>query len=269
MLHSKLKIQSVAEKCGILLPHTERFTGDTRLDVTSHGKLVKREYCRFGTDVYKELTPKTLHKINFDGIAKYLVQDTVSGTEYCTYSIIKNHKLLAFNIYKPVYRIRNASGIYFENHYDQGIHDFLTRFAENYPFEGQVGFDLIVNDEGIYLIDCNPRCTSGIHLLHDKNLAQCITNETPLSPDKTNHSATIKFMMTLSTLPAAIGKGTFRQWRQDMKKAREVVFARQDKGFFFYSLLSLFELIGRAIKHRISLRAASTRDIEWDGDRLK
>jgi len=282
-LHSKINIKQVALRCNIQYPKSTLLENIAIKNTNLHQKIIKREFCRFGTNVIHFPTQKKLLELynRKNKKIRYLVQDKIEGEEFCTYSIIQNHQLLVHVTYSPTYRIKSAAGIYFTAQNIEAIRKFMQLFTEKYDFNGQIGFDFILNKKGLYMLDCNPRATSGIHLLANKNLSDYLHLNPPrqlqtpdttrnITPDRANvKAAKISFAMILTTLPQSIIQGKLKKWILDYRQANEVIFSKTDKSLVLYLILSLFEIIFRAIKHNVSFRAASTQDIEWDGENIE
>jgi hypothetical protein len=74
-------------------------------------------------------------------------------------------------------------------------------------------------------------------------------------------------MLTVG-LPFALRRGTADQWRRDWLRATDVLAVPGDKRPFLGALADIGAFAGIAMRSRCSLRAASTRDIEWDGEAL-
>ena len=124
--------------------------------------VLKPIYSRFAahTQIINKL-PKQLKK------GQYIFQEFIEGTQFCSYSIIKNNKIFLHSDYKTVYCADFATTIAFEFADNRKILEFIKDFSVKENFEGQIAFDFIQKGEELYLIECNPRLTSGIQLFDE------------------------------------------------------------------------------------------------------
>ncbi len=270
--HSKYQIYKAANGCGFINPSTEVITGRKLLDRNDYrGKVVKREFCRFGTGVLIEPSFNEVRKLvdnKLDG--QFVIQNKVEGIECCTYAVANNGKVVFESVYTPKHRVRKAAGIYFEPVYSKDISLAVSVFCEKHKITGQIGFDVVINDSGIYLLECNPRATSGLHLLAEKDLSKGFLGGEVYTnyADELDEPKMIGLAMLLICLPIAICKSQFRNWKRDFSAAVDVVSVQSDRSFILFSFMALLELCVISIRTRSSLRAASTFDIEWDGEEL-
>ncbi len=87
----------------------------------------------------------------------------------CVYSIWDNGKLKAFSQYHSKKRFKSGAGIYFQPEFNDLILEQVKRFGEKIHYPSQLSFDIIINKLGIpFYIECNPRATSGGHLINTK-----------------------------------------------------------------------------------------------------
>lgn len=271
-VHSKKTFLEMAQGLGINVPETQVKMGSELKSQPQDlsDSVIKKEFCRFGTDVKVAPTASYIAKLHDD--VKYLLQQKVSdpdSVELCSYGIAHNGKLLAHSLYEPTYRVKQSSGIYFKNYVSQKIVDFIQAFVAKYEYSGQLGFDFIINNEQIYVLECNPRATSGLHLLTSQDLFHCLTGtqEQCLIPE--GQPAMVKAAMLLIAFPHAAMSGQYRQWKVDYQKAQDVIVAKDDNPFWLFQFKSIGELIVKALSRKISVRAASTMDIEWDGEKME
>ncbi|MDT9645771.1 ATP-grasp domain-containing protein, partial [Pseudomonas sp. JV245A] len=161
-----------------------------------------------------------------------------------------------------------GSGIYFHSCAPAPIRAFLEQFGRATGYTGQVGFDFIEDRQGrFHVLECNPRATSGVHLFDDQRvqLVAALGNEADAALEATLEPRMIALAMLLLVAPQRALSRTF--WH-DYQQARDVIVQDGDRGPLTAQLLSLSEIIGRALTRRCGLLAASTADIEWNGQPL-
>ncbi|WP_439148039.1 hypothetical protein [Vibrio sp.] len=278
-LHSKYEILTACEGFPIRLPNTTLINDmaliDDTIQVNNHKKLqssqlknciVKREFCRFGTDVLLQPSINSVHRMQTKASGRLLLQEKILGTEYCTYAIAISGKVYAQTIYQPAHRVKVAAGIYFKPVEDIRVSTFVEQFCLKHQYTGQIGFDVIVNENGVHLIECNPRATSGVHLLSEVNLAEAFIAKCYQEQEKLPKPRMLAFAMLGVSLPLALKNRQYRNWLNDFKQASDVISCTYDNSSVLHLICSITELCFIAVKHNVSIRAASTQDIEWDGE---
>jgi len=268
-LHSKLDILTLCAGLGISIPKTQVMTpGNLTDDAALSGAVVKREFSRFGTGVWLSPTIAGMGVLSRDHSARYIMQEKISGTEICTYAISVDGVVHADVMYRPSYRVRKSAGVYFTPIENALISTFVQAFCAKHKYTGQIGFDMIINDQGIYVLECNPRATSGMHLLAQINMASIILDKRSPSATASIQPKMIRAAMWLMSVPVACVTRRVRSCLHDMSLAKDVLYQKNDQKYPCYLLLSFLELLIISIKKRVSLRSASTADIEWDGDKM-
>lgn len=186
----------------------------------------------------------------------WIAQERLFGREVCVYSIWKNGKMGGFSAYLPVQRAGKGASVYFEGFFRQAIFDAVQRFGEHHQFEGQLSFDLMLVGDKIYVLECNPRSTSGAHLL-GADLAQCFFSD-ELIVQHPPKARVIWLAWMLSQGWKAFGP--------QATNVEDVIWHPEDKRPAFLQWLSVLELLYLALRYRQSIAAVSTRDIEFNGE---
>jgi hypothetical protein len=164
---------------------------------------------------------------------------------------------------------------------------------------GQLAFDFIRNDTGfsprIYVLECNPRATSGIHLLANgrsepeaRQLLRSFLwgenseNASPPGITAGAPPAMVASAMLMFAAPPALA-GTLRDQRGSKLRAsgksmatfgdhwsaaRDVVYRSDDVLPALGQIAGFAEFACRAFRKRESLLVATTADIEWNGELL-
>ena len=218
----------------------------------SNRYVFKAKYSRFGSQVFmnQSLTLDAFKKPN-----NWIVQKKIEGREICIYSIWDTGKLKGYTSYEPVYRAGKGAGIYFKSVKNIEAKRQVENFGSTLNYTGQLSFDVIISNNTPYFIECNPRGTSGAHIINN-NLADCFFNE-----DKKATIKTGDFMLTslmLLTHP-------FKFLSKNIRNSKGVIFSLKDPVPAFAQLLSVLELVFIKLSKGISLLEATTYDIEWNG----
>jgi hypothetical protein len=252
-LHNKLTFFQMASPY-LQVPDTE-LVSDFKDWENSENYVFKRVYSRFAssTMIQKKVAPK-----DFLGAQakEWIAQKFVKGKEICVYSIWDAGKMKAFACYHPLFRAGKGAGIFFEPVIQPKIQQMVQNFGESIQYSGQLSFDVIVEGENAFFIECNPRGTSGGHLIHS-SLANAFLNQKPIfQPDKTDYA--LKYLMFL------LQSRSF--WSHKVRNAQDVIIQKGDMLPFLLQPLSLLEIVFNKFSKNRSWLEATTYDIEWNGD---
>lgn len=108
----------------------------------------------------------------------YIAQEWITGTQYCSYSVVRKGKLQAFAVYPVIETSDGSSCVYFQAIEHPGIRHYCDEVVENIPdTTSQIALDFMKGGGRIFAIECHPRATSGIHLYsRTTHLATALTN---------------------------------------------------------------------------------------------
>jgi len=271
-MHDKYTILSMIDGCGgVIAPGTKivKYKDVNNYSSLFEKLILKKRFCRFGTDVIVNLDAKKVSKLKLSDDDEVLLQNKIIGEEYCSYSVAVDGVLTAHCTYLPRYRLSGSASLYFKPVFNNVIYEFVKLFVKKHRYTGQISFDFIANTKGMFLIECNPRASSGVHLLSDDNLASIFVDSTNIvDANVVRDPAAIKLLMLIMMLPLEVAKFNLNTWWSDFKIAKDVISMNGDKGFFLYQIISLAELVYLSIKLKKSMRVVATYDIEWDGDNI-
>jgi predicted ATP-grasp superfamily ATP-dependent carboligase len=213
-------------------------------------------FSRFASSV---IMNKTLNAKDFAPAESdhWVVQKKIEGKEVCIYSIFDQGKLKAYVAYQPIYRAGKGAGIFFENYLDMGLRQTVEKFGNEIQYTGQLCFDVIIDkQEQPYFIECNPRGTSGAHLLNQK-LEQAFLGETCI-PIESYTDYAIKYAMLILH--------PFSFWKKKVRMSMDCIYDRTDLKPLFLQILSILEITYLKIVKRKSWLEATTGDLEWNGE---
>jgi hypothetical protein len=233
--------------------------------------VLKPEYSRFG--VHVRLYPRGIpaNAAPLPACGQWVVQEFQWGREFCSYAVATAGALKAHVAYEPRYRLGNSSSYYFEKVDEPAISQFVQKFVAKTRFTGQISFDWIRSESGeLSILECNPRAISGIHLFADSDLlpeAMLGTLDRLVTPTSAAPRM-IAAVMLAAGLPRAIANNTLQQWLTDWRRAKDVLSIAQDRKPLLGAVADIASFAAVAATRRSSIREASTRDIEWDGEDL-
>jgi hypothetical protein len=274
ILHSKQTFIDAVRMAMLPAPHTERVTSRAMLVqhvAAAPGKLVlKPEFSRFATETrVGPRGPDELGDLDVSPARPWVVQARVHGQPVCAYAVAHGGRLTAYAAYAVEYTAGLASTIRFASDADPRVEDWVRTFVAARSFTGQIAFDLIVQEDGVVMpLECNPRATSGVHLFGDQPaLARAFFDpDAALLRPRPKHARMLAVPMLVYALPRALKKGHTAGFLRDFLGSRDVVFRLADPGPALSQGAVLFELGVLALRHRMGVLAASTVDIEYNGE---
>lgn len=225
----------------------------------------KPAYSRFATQTLIRPEPHRLAEVRPTPDQPWVAQRFVAGREHCSYSLLVDGRVTAHACYHPRYRVGGGSGIWFEPTDPAPVRALVERLGRDTGYTGQVAFDVIEDGDGrCHVLECNPRATSGVHLLGARPdaLVAALLGEGDgvLASDGAPRSVALAMLLF-----AAPRHGFTRRFWRDYGVAADVVTRPGDRAPLSAQWLGLAEVAGRALTRRVGLLPAATADIEWDG----
>lgn len=269
-VHNKHAFIRLAEKLGLTVPETKLLQSPDDLRAMrgrSRELVFKPVWSRFASHVLLRPAPEKLMAITPSPAMPWVAQRFVQGEEISAYAAAREGRLKALALYRSAYRAGKGAGIFFERVENDTARDFVERIVAATQWTGQISFDLMREADGRVLpLECNPRAVSGLHFFHDPaRFADAVLGDGPeVLPDVTAPQ-TVRLAMWIYGLPAALRSGGLGRFRQAMREGRELLDWPGDPEPVKAQWPALAEIVGTALRQRISLQATSTRDIEWNG----
>lgn len=267
-LHNKWLFVQSLHGFGVKSPHTALLENAQALESWQAENpqadcVIKPVFGRFGTGLRKAGRSKP-QRMRFPVLA----QERLGGEELCSYSLAYQGKLMAHTVYSPKYRAGPGAGVYFEPRAHPGIDTFVAHYIAVNRLSGQIAFDFFVGKGFVAPIECNPRATSGLHLLPpDMDMLACLNGTQPAQPPA-EHSpkpCMLPFGMALY-VGQHVRQHGFSTVLFDCANARHALAHCGKKPGLASQLAAFAELAARCARYRLGLREASTRDIAWNHD---
>lgn len=262
-LHNKVNVFNyLPQTPHIRFPASRLITQQNEIewDNTVHKTVLKPIFSRFGRSVIRGVTPEKVENLNITTDYPWVQQQFIEGQPLCNYAVCVKGKVVGHSIYRPRYLLNQSASTYFEPVQDERIERFMQTFAVKTGYHGQVAFDFIDDGVELWVLECNPRGTSGLHLLGDSlelNTSGQIfaKNNQPLQPMRVGKLLPLLFGWQ------ALKEGKWQQLMQDYRQAKDVTAALPS----YATWLALGEMYYRQLRYRKPLTSASTFDIEFDG----
>ncbi|SFO71191.1 hypothetical protein SAMN03159463_02780 [Mesorhizobium sp. NFR06] len=269
-VHNKHAFIRLAERLGLEVPETALLNSRDDIEAIRNRSRVlvfKPAWSRFASHVLLRPPPQALDFVTPSPATPWVAQHFVDGEEISAYAVAREGRIKGLALYRSLYRAGTGAGIFFERVEDDAARELVERIVAGTSWTGQISFDLMREPSGRVLpLECNPRAVSGLHFFRDPaRFVDAVLGEGPeVAPDVTAPQ-TVRLAMWIYGLPAALRSGGLAQFRKAMHESQELLDWPGDSAPVRAQWPALAEIAGVAWRERISLQAASTRDIEWNG----
>ncbi|PBB19759.1 hypothetical protein [Mesorhizobium sp. WSM4313] len=269
-VHNKHSFIRLAERLGLEVPETTLLSSRSDIEVVrgcSRELAFKPVWSRFASHVLLRPPPEALDAIAPSAAMPWVAQRFVEGEEISAYAVARQGRLKALALYRSLYRAGKGAGIFFERVGDEAARELVERIVAGTTWTGQISFDLMREPGGRVLpLECNPRAVSGLHFFRDpaRFVDAVLGDGQEVAPDVTAPQ-TVRLAMWIYGLPAALRSGGFGGFRKAMREGDELLDWPEDSAPVKAQWPALAEIARVALRERVSLQSASTRDIEWNG----
>ncbi|WP_296678654.1 ATP-grasp domain-containing protein [Novosphingobium sp.] len=272
-LHDKL---AFAEACGdwsLPVPQTQVLGDRDRYAANSTEWVFKPRFTRFGESALIGPSAAQLAALHVPAGQGWIAQRRVRGTEVCFHAAASHGRVTAFAAYRSAWRMGGGASFAFDTvsaERSQQLFSIAQTLAAAAMITGQFACDAIIDAQGQpWLIECNPRATSGVHLLTgDGLLASAILGNRDQVHAPSAAPAHLAPAMLVYGLPMAVGEGRLAEWCQAMSAGRDVLARPGDRLPLLGALRDAAQFAFTGRRRGISATAATTRDIEWNGEDL-
>ncbi len=257
-LHNKFTSLSLLSGLGqVQIPSTDYCQHPDDI-VDDKASILKPVYSRFGRQVIRRPYQGVLTSDQITPAIPWVQQQKIVGQAICNYALFQHGQLIAHQAYLPKYCINQSAASYFEPYCDKRLDEFIRQFGERTQYHGQVAFDFIEENNALYVIECNPRATSGLHLLAS-GLTVNVNGHFYYKP-----SVTRSYRLGNIIFYGFLFKEPFKKLLFDYRCADDVFADSAYPLFVGGQCLTLAELCFRCVRYRRPMTDISTLDIEWD-----
>jgi ATP-grasp domain len=274
-LHDKADFAGLCVDLNLPVPVTHRLTNQSQVQAfaaTAREWVFKPCFSRFGTHTLVGPAAQALNSIVPTAQKPWVAQSLIVGEELCFQAIAHAGKLSAFVAYRGIWRLETGASLAFDRLNDGQTQQLLaiaTRLAEGLCLTGQFACDVMLDAAGqAWLIECNPRATSGVHLMPDDGrLASAYLgpSDLPLLGQATGGRHLGPAMWSLALL-TALKRGKLKAWRTAVQSRRDVAGINGDPLPAIGAVIDGLSFMLRGLALGISPTAATTFDIEWNGE---
>jgi hypothetical protein len=265
--HNKFTFQEHAAARGLLTPWTKLVRDPGELTAAlSHCPrfLLKPAYSRFAVRIITNCGPRAgqtpLSACKPSPSEPWLVQEFVEGEAECGYSVVHQGRITVHCSYRTPHRVNAGAGVSFLSVHGEPLLAIARRLLEGTRFTGQVSLDVLRAADGRrYLLECNPRATSGIHLLRPAALVRGLLD--PQAPVWVEPPWSYQqlLLLVLAQNPLRLLADPPRAW------CRDVVLTLRDPLPALMQLFQMGHFLAGSRRRRLGLIEETTQDIEWNG----
>ncbi len=266
-LHDKLAFARRCHSLGLSAPETyaanatEAESLSQRLDY-----VVKPIHSCSGIGLHLRQRGDVLHPA--DRAASNLIQERIYGRQISSFSIARNGQVLVTALYEGDVYLGTVS-VRFKRIDDMPqVAQWIAAFVEAEAYSGFISFDFFVREDGTpFAIECNPRLTSGVHLINRADLAAMVCGETVDSPRFKRYR---HYQDAHAALTYAVGEITrpltYLKTLGKVLTTKDVMFDWRDPLPFFLMTPMSWDTLRQGMFEGVPLTDAVTRDILWQGD---
>ena len=252
-LHRKDSFVDLLVECGLPAPPSQRLENWSG---SPDGVVLKRVYSRFGESTCLNPTLPQIERLRLQ--PGWLVQQKLNGPQLCFTGFAWRGELVLACCYRSRWgalqgQAHGGAGLHFEKCSAPELEEQARRLVSHLGFHGPLGLDFV----GGVAVECNPRWTSGVHLL----------DLTPVfrAAGLPTRSGYVPRQRAQLAAPMLLRKRWARAFWHDWACTPDVVWDPRDPGPALAQPLALAESLWRARRHQIGLSQALTWDIEWNG----
>src|SRR5215207_1435550 len=176
-VHDKGTFQELCDRLEIRTPHTVLAHSQEELKEAIErfpAYFARAAFSRGGVGLLTNTGPLAGHLKPEDcrptEAKPWLVQELVDGPMHCTYSTLHEGRLAAHMSYRAPRQWEHSTGIQFLSVDPSDTLPTVERLGSDLEWEGQMSLDFIETDDGLVMIECNPRPTDGVLLMEPEEL---------------------------------------------------------------------------------------------------
>jgi len=264
LLHDKAAFADLAAELGYGADENRVLTSLEAIKAIENPEawVFKPVFSRFATQTLIGPSKRDLRSVAPSSVQPWLAQTRIRGDEFCVYNVADHGRLLLHVAYAPTVRFGKGASIYFAEIRDERLRRLSETFVARTQFTGQIGFDVMAHEQRLVAIECNPRGTSGVHLVaQSPNVlaAALLGQESKKQAGEPEPRMLLGpwFLQSPGTIFRARDRA-LRARARDALTSAEIAWPLQ--------ACALAEMTWLALRARTNVAAASTADIEWNGE---
>jgi predicted ATP-grasp superfamily ATP-dependent carboligase len=277
-LHNKASFHALVAELRVDAPETEVVTDRRELAraLLEHSVYVARPvWSRGGTEILSnaEAFPHSMRVDECDPTEDrpWIVQRYIGGTDVCSFSVARHGRITAHAAYEHPRTFAGGGGIVFESIDEPRTLDVARRVVEATQFHGQISFDFRRDGGRLYVLECNPRPTAGVHLLRPEALVDAIVGPVRGRPTVAPPGRTSVYALAL-VRDMVMRHRDLRESLAYLRENDDFFAAKGDRRPGLYQILSYSHVMAHRSRHRrhgrrgTSMIAAYFDGVTWDGE---
>lgn len=269
-LHNKWYFAEKLKNYGMKHPRTCLVNSEEDLQKLSFKGTycLKPSYSRAATHLFKVEAGQEPPKINFQDKNPWIAQEWIEGRLHCTFSVCHEGQVLAHSVYPIQFSLSGHYCISFESIDHPKIQKWVQDFVAKENYTGQIAFDFIQTEDGeIYPLECNPRCTSGIHLFPPElQLEQAYLNKNKdLITAPLGFKKQITVAMVMSGWRYSYEPQSWSSYLRELLTTGDVLFSKKDPLPFFIEPLLFIHYVWKARRMKMTIPSSFVYSSEWNG----
>lgn len=277
-LHNKAEFLELGKQLGLPVPETCvcRSADDLRHAIKQFERYFGRAvYSRAGVGIVTNHGPLAnetpVEAIEPSPEHPWIVQGFMEGVDMCSFSIARDGRVLAHSTYEHPKTLDDAGGIVFETVDSAGTLRSTQTIVEALGYHGQVSFDFMRTADGtLYLVECNPRPTSGVSVMDHDVVARALLGELMPSEPQLCPAGRRAFMRSALLRDMVVNPGeAVEDLRMIFSDTPDVYFDPDDRGPGYYQFLSLAHVVDHwreegSPAHKLA--DSYLHDVCWNGE---
>ena len=269
-LHAKDRFADLCRRLGLPVPDTTLISDRTALESFSGeaaDHVFKPVWSRFGGRTLIAPAPAALAAVTPSPDAPWIAQRRIIGEEISLYAVCQEGRVLALCAYGSEWRLPGGASYVFQSLSTDQIARLrpMAEALAAFAGDGQIACDAIIDAEGQpWLIECNPRATSGVHLFgRSTEFGQALLGKGDARP--LAGSRHLSPALWLHGLPIALRDGRLTDWCIQRQRGSDAVSAPGDRSPVLGALADAAAFALHGARTGRSLTGTMTADIEWNG----
>jgi hypothetical protein len=271
-LHDKFSFKQLAAELGLRIPETVlvRSPEELRDALARFPRYFARAvFSRGGVSLLTNEGPLAGHvsaaDCNPTPELPWLVQEFVDGPMLCTYSTLHDGRISAHCAYRAPRQWEHSTGIQFLSVDGDESRAIAERIGEALSYTGQLSFDFVASPDGLVMIECNPRTTDGVLLMHSEELNDGIVEP---GPQPALVEAGREVQLDFAVLAQAFTEGPrgLEHALHDLVHVPDADHGWRDRAPDLYSFLAFAHHERLSRKEHEQLFVAMSDDVCWNGE---
>lgn len=263
-LHDKWAFNQHAARLGLSVPRTAMLGTDAAQALVHDTDVVlKPQWSCGGMGI---VFVDRGHTLPVAGDEPTLVQQRIHGLHRSSFTVAVRGVPIATSVYKGTAFSGTVSCAFERDDATPQVTVWAEQFVRATGHHGFLSLDFILDDTGTpYAIECNPRVTSGVHMLDTAAIADVVLQDR--TDGRIPFRTRTRFQNFFATLMEAEGRlFTGRPSREQFRSlatSRDVVWSWRDPLPFLLMTPASWPILKLAIFDKVPMSEGATRDIAW------